>query len=85
MPDGPGKYNDIATRIRSETQAKGIVLVVLGGNRGHGFELQFAMNDSPHGMYLMLKAQAGILKEVASDIETQATELRAHHGNAWEP
>lgn len=37
---GPGKYDDLCTRIRSETKASGVILIVLGGNRGEGFSAQ---------------------------------------------
>ena len=37
---GPGKYDDIATVARHITQAKGLVLIILGGAEGHGFSVQ---------------------------------------------
>jgi hypothetical protein len=40
MPDGPGKYDDITTTVREATGARGVVVVVLGGNRGSGFSVQ---------------------------------------------
>jgi hypothetical protein len=40
MALGPGKYDDLTTRIREETGADAVVLLVLGGNRGHGFSVQ---------------------------------------------
>jgi hypothetical protein len=35
---GPGKYDDIATMVQAKTQARGVILIVIGGNRGEGFE-----------------------------------------------
>lgn len=37
---GPGKYDDIVTRVRAETEAEGVILIVIRGNRGEGFSAQ---------------------------------------------
>lgn len=40
MAVGPGKYNDHVTRVREELDADLVLLIVLGGKRGNGFDVQ---------------------------------------------
>jgi hypothetical protein len=40
MSDGPGKYDDEATWVRERIKASGVILIVVGGDRGQGFEVQ---------------------------------------------
>ena len=40
MAVGPGKYDDAATKAREETKARGVALIVIGGEHGHGFAVQ---------------------------------------------
>jgi hypothetical protein len=40
MTMGPGKYDDLATVVQAQTQARGVILIVIGGNRGEGFSCQ---------------------------------------------
>jgi len=40
MSIGPGKYDAEATWVRRRTKASGVVLIVLGGDRGQGFSAQ---------------------------------------------
>jgi hypothetical protein len=42
MAIGPGKYDDIATYVREQAWAQGVVLIVLGGRFGSGFSVQSA-------------------------------------------
>lgn len=37
---GAGKYDDEATLIRERTKARGVIVIVLDGNRGSGFSCQ---------------------------------------------
>ena len=37
---GPGKYDDLCTHVREETQAHCAIVIVLGGTRGSGFSVQ---------------------------------------------
>lgn len=37
---GPGKYDDVATTVRERTQAEGVIVIILGGDKGHGFSVQ---------------------------------------------
>jgi len=59
--EGPGKYDAIATVAREAAKARGIVLVIFGGERGHGLEVQ--------GDVETLWAVPEILRETANAIE----------------
>lgn len=37
---GAGKYDDLCTLVRERTNADGVVLIVVGGNRGEGASVQ---------------------------------------------
>lgn len=37
---GPGKYDAEATIVMEATKAKGVILIVIGGDRGEGFAVQ---------------------------------------------
>jgi len=40
MATGPGRYDDLCTYVREQAQARGTIVIVIGGNRGEGFECQ---------------------------------------------
>jgi hypothetical protein len=40
MPIGPGKYDDFASIVRVQTDALGVVVIVVGGSKGNGFAVQ---------------------------------------------
>ena len=40
MPLGPGKYDDLATIVREQARAAGVMVMVFGGNLGEGFSIQ---------------------------------------------
>jgi hypothetical protein len=62
MAIGPGKYDDLCTAIRESTNAECVILVVVGGNLGHGFSVQL-LNSST-----MIQIP-NVLREVATQIE----------------
>ena len=35
-----GKYEDVCEKVRKQTQAEGCILLIIEGNRGHGFAVQ---------------------------------------------
>ena len=43
---GPGKYDDEVTRVQTRTQATGVILIVIGGNRGEGFSCQATLETT---------------------------------------
>lgn len=69
MPIGPGKYDAECTRARSDTKARGVVLIVLDGDRGDGFSCQ-----APSLATLGLPA---LLRELADKIEADGRRLLA--------
>jgi enoyl-CoA hydratase/carnithine racemase len=40
MAIGPGKYDDLATLVRERAQADGVVVIVIGGDKGNSFCVQ---------------------------------------------
>jgi len=40
MPLGPGKYDALCTLVREEAKAAAAIVIVVGGDRGHGFSVQ---------------------------------------------
>jgi len=38
--DGPGKYDQLATYVREQAQAEGVVVMVHRGDKGSGFSVQ---------------------------------------------
>jgi hypothetical protein len=40
MALGPGKYDDLATHVREETDARLVIIAVIGGHQGGGFSVQ---------------------------------------------
>lgn len=58
---GPGKYDDVATKVRESTGAHGVILIIVGGNEGEGFCVQATLEVT-----LMLPV---MLRTVADQIE----------------
>jgi len=40
MPTGPGKYDSVTTLVREMTGAACVVVIVIGGHHGDGFDQQ---------------------------------------------
>jgi hypothetical protein len=40
MPIGPGKYDDLATLVREQAAAAGVIVIVVEGAAGSGFSVQ---------------------------------------------
>lgn len=64
--NGPGKYDDIATRARTDAKAQGVLLVVIGGKDGSGFSAQL-----PPELLITIPE---ILRDMARQIDRQLTE-----------
>ena len=63
MADGPGIYDDLCTQVREQTQAVGVVLLIVNGNLGSGFSVQTknpALNDE---LPNMLEDMAKLIRE----------------------
>lgn len=64
MPQGPGKYDDLATHVRVSTNAAAVVVIVFDGNKGSGFSMQ-AETDSPD----VYAATCATLRAIADQIQ----------------
>ena len=51
---GPGKYDDLATLVAHQAEALGVILVVIGGNKGSGFSVQ-AVGPIAHELPSLLR------------------------------
>jgi hypothetical protein len=40
MAEGPGRYDDVTTLVRKETQAETCIVIIINGNKGNGFSIQ---------------------------------------------
>ena len=60
MAVGPGKYDDLCTEVRKKAKAQGALVIILGGERGHGFSCQ-----APLPMTMMLP---DMLEDIARQI-----------------
>jgi hypothetical protein len=61
MAWGPGKYDAEVTDLMKKLQAEGIILLVIGGNRGEGFSSQVTLPA--------LMAIPQMLRTIADQIE----------------
>jgi hypothetical protein len=62
MPVGPGKYDNECTQIMHRTSADAVVLIVTGGDRGHGFSVTWNLSKGFPDL-------PTILRKVADEIE----------------
>lgn len=65
MPTGPGKYDDLCTNVREQTEARAVILMVFDGTRGTGMSLQI---DPNHASFI--DRLPTILRATAFEIET---------------
>jgi hypothetical protein len=68
MPLGPGKYDPECAELRARLKADGLVVLVFGGEHGHGFSAQLPFD-------LTMKVP-DMLREIAKQIEADIPELR---------
>lgn len=81
MPIGPGKYDDITTYVREQTQAGVVMVLVVGGIKGDGFAVQVA-GQHAEGAAAVAKLLARALRDVAEQIEKDGAELQAEGAGA---
>lgn len=62
MPEGPGKYDDLATYVREQSNAETVLVVIIGGVYGQGFSVQ---SENPE----VLVELPQMLRYIASQIE----------------
>jgi len=67
MTIGPGKYDDLCTAVREETNAAGVIVIVIGGTRGHGFSCQADL-DTTRQLPDLLESLA---RQIRADVNVQ--------------
>ena len=65
MPAGPGKYDDLATIVREQAAAEGVIVIVVNGAAGNGFSVQARTPD-------IAALLPRLLRLVADEIERSA-------------
>jgi hypothetical protein len=68
VADGPGKYDKLTTWVRERAKAEGVILIVVGGNKGHGFSAQLSATFPAESMLMTV----AMLRDVANQIEVDA-------------
>jgi len=58
---GPGRYDDEATKVMEATKANGVIVIVIGGNKGEGFACQATLE--------VTQALPKMLRHIADQIE----------------
>lgn len=72
MAIGPGKYDDLTTYCMEQAEAQAVVVIVIGGNRGHGMsakESQTVFEVAIQTSRTLKRKLPAILRQVARDIE----------------
>jgi hypothetical protein len=64
---GPGKYDRECTVLREDMNAQGVVVIVMGGDRGDGFSAQMSMP--------LLMSLPEVLRRIADAIAQDAQGL----------
>jgi hypothetical protein len=57
---GPGKYDELCTKVREEAKAAGAVVIIFGGEKGSGFSAQLPED--------LQRSLPGFLRLVAQEI-----------------
>ena len=71
MPVGPGNYDEEATWVQVKTQAHGVILMIVDGNKGNGFSI--ASFDIQATLEITLSLPK-LLREMANQIEVDIKE-----------
>jgi hypothetical protein len=64
MTIGPGKYDKETTVVMEATNAQGVILIVIGGDRGEGFSVQATL-EATLALPMMLRS---IADQVEADL-----------------
>jgi hypothetical protein len=71
MTMGPGKYDEEATWVQAKTQAHGVLLIILSGDKGNGFSI--ASFDIQATLDITL-ALPKLLREMADQVDADIKE-----------
>jgi methylmalonyl-CoA mutase cobalamin-binding subunit len=61
----PGKYDTLCTEVREKAHAVGAVVIILGGNRGHGFSVQVP----PDALFSLPDMLETMAREIRKDLK----------------
>lgn len=67
MAIGPGIYDDLCSQVREKAKAKGVLLIVLGGEKGMGFSAQIPL-EAASIIPLILR---DVANQIEADYKTQ--------------
>ena len=70
---GTGKYDDLCEAMVRATEADGVILIVLNGNRGSGFSASLTIDPATSGAPEKIPT---VLREVATQIEQNIEEVK---------
>jgi hypothetical protein len=72
MTIGPGKYDNEATWVQARTQAHGVLLMILQGNKGDGFSIaSFDIQATLDITLALPKLLRSMADQVEADIKEQ--------------
>ena len=71
MSTGPGKYDELCTAARDGAKAAGAILIIVGGEHGHGFSVQAELP--------ILLALPQMLRAIADEMERDVLEPNPQH------
>lgn len=63
MATGPGSYDDAVTHIREKHKASTVIVIVMGGDRGEGFDIQSIDPQMPLKIPHLLRGMAAMIEE----------------------
>lgn len=66
MTIGAGKYDDLCTIVMEKSEAEAVLVVVLSGNKGHGFSMQMLRPE-------LVKMVPDLLEDVAKQIRSDGS------------
>lgn len=66
---GPGKYGDETEALLQQLGAKGVLLLVLDGNKGHGMSFSYEWTFDVAALSAELAKLPALLRRVADTIE----------------
>lgn len=69
MAFGPGKYDDLCTYVREQSEGESVIVLVVGGRLGSGISRQ--VTAGAHTYHVMM-AEVATLRAMADDIEAYA-------------
>jgi hypothetical protein len=65
MATGPGRYDDLATLVREKSSAQGVLVAVIGGDKGMGFSVQ----ATPETLLVLPELLEQIARQIRRDLE----------------